>query len=82
MNQELSPDALQKILEEHTARLMENFDSVTILTTAYNSETGDTEGYESDGGNLYARIGRAQEWLTKQDQYVRTRESKRWSKEK
>lgn len=71
MTQELSQDELQKIVDDHVSRLLENFDSVTILVTHHSGEHSETFGYDGGGGNLYARIGKAQEWLTIQDQHVR-----------
>lgn len=82
MSQELSDDALQKIVDDHVARLLEHFDSVTILITHHSGEPAETCSYDGGGGNLYARIGKAQEWLTMQDQFTRSFASRRVVKNK
>lgn len=71
MSHELPPEALQQIIDDHVAKLLEHFDSVTILVTDHRGAEDDTICYEGGGGNLYARKGIVQEWLTTQDQYAR-----------
>lgn len=59
----MSQDELQKLVDDHVAQLLEHFDSVTILVTAHGGVPAETAGYVSGGGNYYARIGKAKEWL-------------------
>lgn len=65
-----TPDDLQKIVDDHCATLLEHFDSVTILVTSHNGGAAETAGFDGGGGNYYARIGKAQEWLLMQEQHV------------
>lgn len=54
---------VQNLVDNHVAQLLEHFDSVTILVTAHGGVPAETAGYVSGGGNYYARIGKAKEWL-------------------
>lgn len=53
----------EKIVDNHVAQLLEHFDSVTILVTQHDGGASETASYVSGGGNYYARIAKANEWL-------------------
>lgn len=61
----------QKIVDDAVDKLREHFDSVLILVTHYDGETGSTHSYEVGSGNNYAQLGQVREWLGIQDQYQR-----------
>lgn len=58
---------LSKLLRKHTAELMEHCDTVLILITKHNTETGSTISIDRGDGNWYARYGQAREWLLRED---------------
>lgn len=59
----MNSEAFQKLVDDHVAKLLEHFDSVTILVTSHDGDAGETSGYVGGGGDYYARIGKANEWL-------------------
>lgn len=71
MSEEIIPDNEQELVDHCKDKLLEHFDSVQIFVTRHSGQDGDTAGYESGGGNFYARLGQVREWIGLQDQYQR-----------
>ena len=71
MSQEFNKEYFQKIVDDHAAQMLEHFGSVTILVTSHDGSSAETSSYDGGGGDLYARIGKAQEWITIQEQHAR-----------
>jgi hypothetical protein len=57
-------DRALAVVKQHSAQLMEHFDSVQIICTKYDGDT--TVRLSWGGGNHYARTGSVIEWLDSQ----------------
>ena len=68
---ELGPEESSlAMLEGHASQIMEHFDTVQIIATRHNPETG--TGLAHVGrGNHYARVGACREWMMKMDTETR-----------
>lgn len=79
MNAPQNNDEAQALVDRITAELGEHFESVRIFAS-YKSEqgTGNTIGFNSGVGNLYAQLGQVREWLLKQDEFVRADARENW----
>lgn len=62
----------KKIVDEVKSKLLEHFDSVRIFVTRHDGNAEETEAYTVGGGNFYAQLGQAHEWISIQDQYQRS----------
>lgn len=65
---ELSENQDLTVLKNHTARLMEDFDTVQIFCTHHRGNQGGTVRAAYGGGNWYARYGQVACWLKMQDE--------------
>ena len=54
---------LMGMVEEAVKGLRRHFDTVQIFATLYDEGAGETEEYESGGGNSAARSGQVMMWL-------------------
>lgn len=59
------------MIDEVALKLGEHCDSVRILCS-FPTESGITRSYTVGNGNIHAQIGMAHEWITRQDEYVRS----------
>lgn len=57
----IEKEARAKLVQRAVDELIEHFDSVQIFTT--HTEGGITQGIKKGGGDFYARIGMAREFL-------------------
>lgn len=69
-------DEDMKLIEHHAAILSEHFDTVEIITTRHQPNTGDkdengTVMCNSGTGNYFARYGSVKEWLLRNDERSR-----------
>ena len=61
---------IEKLVGQAVAQIMEHASSVQILVTT-REENGDTGCFADGGGDLYARLCHAREWLARHDQTAR-----------
>lgn len=71
----------KKVVDEAVAKLSEHFDSVRVFVTRHNGGDGETESYETGGGNFYAQLGQITEWVSIQDQFQRNHAIKKDAEE-
>lgn len=67
--EESEQDRDTELLRKHCALLSEHFDSVQIFVTR--TENDGTRSVHHGAGNWYARYGHVQEWLRKENEYIR-----------
>jgi hypothetical protein len=61
-----SEEVRDALLDRHVAALAEHFDSVVIIVTSH-GEGRITEMGARGGGNVYAQLGSARDWIARQD---------------
>jgi len=64
-------DIMLKVAKNCVSVMREHFDSVHVVGTAYDCETGETTILHTGAGDFYARMGAVQKWLSQEDALTR-----------
>lgn len=67
----MTDDQRKQYIDKRVAEIMEVCESVQVSATFKDTDNNVTVCYHTGAGNFYARLGSVQEFLIKQDEYIR-----------